>query len=185
MSEQGKPGDEGKAVTDRWWVDSGEKRREPAKRPSGPVGSRFYRTAEGFDQEAARARLTDLNMKLLVEANPPEGGWGYVQLAETAYPERERERIIALVALPAYARGAFIDSGRSVRVLVTGTPIGERILELALGDAPSFDCWVMGDWVREAVYEDVEVAVKSLRAFIEEFLSPQGIAAWEALRAQA
>ena len=173
-------------VKDRWWVDFGDKRRERARRrPSGPAGQSFYRSAIGFEQESARSRLTDLNLKLLMAVYPPEGKWGYVQLAETSYRERERERIKELVALPPYARGALIDCGRSVRVLVTGTPIGERILELALGENPSFDCWVHGDWVREAVFDDARQAIRVLRRFIAEFLSPEGITAWEALRAQA
>ncbi len=184
MSEADPPDGQGPNVKDRWWVDAGEKRSQKP-RPSGPAGSSFYRAGAGFDQETARTRLTDLNMKLLIEANPPEGGWGYVQLAETPYPERERERIKGMIPVPAYARGALIDSGRSVRLLFTGTPIGERILELALGEVLSFDCWVHGDWVREAVFEDMRKAAAAFNKLVDEFLSPAGIANWEALRAQA
>lgn len=180
-------------VKDRWWVDTGDKNKKGAKpaaavaekKPAAPVGSRLYRSAVGFDQEIARARLTDLNMKLLVEANPPEGGWGYVLLAENPFPEQERERIKSRVNLPAYARGAVIDGGRSLRLLFTGTPIGERILDLALTEIPSFDCWVEGDWVREEVFRNRRHALGRIRRLIEEFLSPEGIATWESLRARA
>jgi len=184
---EGKDAD-GKAVKDRWWVDFGDKQREQQARArveAGPVGSRFYRAGKGFDQEVARARLTDLNYKLLVEANPPEGGWGYVQLDEKRFSERECERIKAVLDLPAYARGAVIDSGRTIRLLVTGTPIGERVLELALGEDTSFDCWVRGEWVREALFKDKRKALADFRKRIEEFLSSEGIANWEAGRAQA
>jgi hypothetical protein len=178
---------DGKAVKDRWWVDFGDKQREkkPPKPEAGPVGSRFYQAGKGFDQDVARARLTDLNMKLLVEANPPEGGWGYVLLAEKRFSERECERIKGALKLPSYARGAVIDSGRTIRLLVTGTPIGERILELTLGDEPSFDCWIQGEWVREALYKDRRRALTEFRKRVDEFLSPDGIAHWEAGRAQA
>jgi hypothetical protein len=180
-------------VKDRWWVDTGDKSKRaqkaappvPVEKEAAPVGSRLYRSAVGFDQETARARLTDLNMKLLVEANPPEGGWGYVQLAETPFSEREREKIQSRVNLPGYARGAVIDGGRSLRLLFTGTPIGERILDLALTEVPSFDCWILGDWVREEVFENQRHALGRIRRLIEEFLSPEGIAMWESLRAQA
>jgi hypothetical protein len=171
-------------VKDRWWVDTGDKRRE---RPpvNAPVASGFYRSAAGFEQDTARARLTDLNMKLLVDGNPPEAGWGYVALVDVPFSEVELERIKKRVGLPAYARGVVVDSGRSVRVLITGTPIGQRVLDLTLGDAPSFDCWVDGEWVREAVFDDADQAIDGLRSYIVEYLSPESIQDWEARRARA
>lgn len=171
-------------VANRWWVDFGTEKVR-VKRAPGPAGSQFFQVAHDFDQERARERLTDNNLKLLAEADPPEGGWGYVRLAETAYPERELERVKRLVEVPAYARGVIVDCGRSVRLLITGTPPGERLLELALGEAPSFDCWVRGEWVREALFDDADRALKSLRRFIEEYLSPEGIARSEAISARA
>jgi hypothetical protein len=181
------PGESPPAVKDRWWVDTGDKRRArsaPPVVPAAPVGSKFYRSGIGFDQETARSRLTDLNLKLLMQANPPDGGWGYVQLAETSYSERERERLKEQIGLPSYARGVLVDCGRSVRLLITGTPIGRRILDLTLGDNPSFDCWIEGEWVRERLFRDNRSAVGALRRYIPEYLSPQGIATWESLRAQ-
>jgi hypothetical protein len=175
------------AVKDRWWVETGDKRRErpPAvATPAAPAGSRFYRSGIGFSQEVARSRLTDLNLKLLIEANPAEGEWGYVRLAETTHPERERERIKEQVALPRHARGVLVDCGRSVRLLITGTPIGQRILDLTLGDNPSFDCWIDGEWVHEEVFRDSRAALGALRRHIQQYLSPEGIANWQALRAQ-
>jgi hypothetical protein len=184
MSDE--PEDSSPAVKDRWWVETGDKKKERAApvAPAAPVGSKFYRSGIGFDQETARSRLTDLNLKLLMQANPPEGGWGYVQLAETSFSERERERIKEQVGLPAYARGVMVDCGRSVRVLVTGTPIGQRILDLTLGDNPSFDCWVDGEWVRERLFRDQRSAIGALRRYMRDYLSPEGIATSEALRAQ-
>lgn len=187
MSERAREGGppQSPTVKDRWWVDTGDKQRERPRSATAPVASGFYRSAAGFEQDAARARLTDLNMKLLVEGNPPEGGWGYVQLAEVAFSEAERERIKKRVPLPPYARGVVVDSGRSLRLLITSTPIGERILDLTLNDAPSFDCWVEGEWVREAVFDDGDRAIEGLRRFMDEFLSPKSIAEWEARRARA
>lgn len=167
-----------RTVKDRWWVESGDKERERGKRASGPVGASFFRAGEGYEQDRAHDRLTDTNLKLLHEASPPEAGWGYVQLTPQPYPERERERIKKLVALPPYARAAFIDSGRMVRILVTGTPVGARILELALGEVPSFDCWVDNEWMGEALFEDADTAIAALRRHIAEYLSPEGIERW-------
>jgi hypothetical protein len=184
MTRPSDDGPQGPTVKDRWWVETGDKRREPA-RPGGPAGTSVYRSAIGFDQETARSRLTDLNMKLLVEANPPEGGWGYVRLADATFPERKLERLKQRIALPAYARGVVVDCGKTIRLLITGTPIGERVLDLSLGYAPSFDCWIADDWVRERVFRSSDEAIDALPALIEELLSPQGIARWESLRAQA
>jgi hypothetical protein len=185
-----RPGDEKKApeptVANRWWVDlGGTEKVKAAKRPAGPVGSRFFVVGEGFEQERARERLTDDNLKILSAANPPEGGWGYVQLADTAYPQRELERIKKLVVLPPYVRGVIVDCGRSVRLLLTSTPPGERLLELTLGDSPSFDCWVHHEWVHEAVFDDAERALRALQRFIQRYLSPEGIARSEEISARA
>lgn len=176
---------QGPTVANRWWVDLGGIDKIPVKRAAGPAGSQFFQVAHDFEQERARERLTDNNLKLLALADPPEGGWGYVRLAETNYPERELERVKGLVALPPYARGVIVDCGRSIRLLITGTPVGERLLELALGEAPSFDCWVYNEWVREAVFEDAEAAIRALRRFVKEYLSPEGIAHAEAIAARA
>ncbi len=173
------------AVSNRWWVDLGGTEKVKVKRPPGPAGSRFFEAGRDFEQERAQERLTDNNLKLLRSAEPPEGGWGYVQLAETTYPARELERIKKLVALPVYARGVVVDCGRSVRLLVTGTPPGERLLELTLGETPSFDCWVHQEWVREALFEDADKALKAFRRLIEQYLSPEGIARAEAVAARA
>lgn len=174
------------ADASRWWIDRDKKREREraAPKPTVPVGSRFYRAGAGFDQETARSRLTDLNRKLLMDANPEEGSWAYVQLAEKPHPERERERIKEQIALPPYARALLVDCGRSVRVLVTASPLGARILDLTLGENPSFDCWIDGEWVRERLFRDNRSALNAIKRYIAEYLSPEGIASWEAVRAR-
>ena len=176
---------QGPTVANRWWVDLGGKEKVKAGRPAGFAGMQFFQVGHDFEQERARERLTDNNLKLLNAADLPQGGWGYVRLAETSYPERELDRIKRLVVLPAYARGLIVDCGRSVRLLITGTPVGERLLELALGEAPSFDCWVHHEWVREAIFDDADKALRALRGFLTEYLSPEGIARAEAVSARA
>ena len=172
----------------KWWVDLGdadEPRAPTTVTEVVPVGQKFYRAARDFEQEAARKRLTDNNLKLLIEANPAEGEWGYVQLADVQFPAKDAERIRDSVELPSYARGALIDSGKSIRLLVTGTPIGERILELTLAREPSFDCWVQDEWVKEVVFKDRKRALRGFRELIEHYLSPEGIEVWEQMRARA
>jgi hypothetical protein len=185
VAERNDGAPEKRTVADRWWAEFGDKRRDAVKRPGGPAGMSFFRAGIGFEQERARNRLTDNNLKLLYEANPPEGGWGYVQLADLKHPESDVQRLKEAVDLPAYARGVVVDSGLSVRLLFTGTPIGQRILEIALCDAASFDCWVDGEWVREALFASAGEAVAAAHALIETYLSPSGVAEWEAHRARA
>ena len=173
-------------ATDKWWVDKTGVDKAPEAKPlPGPVGSKFFAVGRDFDQEKARERLSDANLKLIEAASPAEGDWGYAQLADTAYPDRELERIKKLVALPPYARGVIVDCGRSVRLLVTGTPAGERLLELTLGEEPSFDCWIRSEWVGEAAFKDAERALMALRGYIEQYLSPEGIARRDAITPRA
>jgi hypothetical protein len=172
-------------VPDRWWADLGDKRRETGKRTSGPAGAFFFQSGKGFQQDRARSRLTDNNLKLLNEAAPDEGSWGHILLADAPHPEASLQRLKHRIGLPSYARGVIVDSGHSVRVLVTGTPIGARILELALGGAPSFDCWIDGEWVREELFSSVDAAIKAAQGLMTTYLSAEGIAAWEARRARA
>jgi len=168
-------------ATDKWWVDKTGVDKAPEAKPlPGPAGSKFFAVGRDFDQEKARERLSDDNLKLIEAVGPPEGEWSYTKLGDTAYPERELERIKKLVALPLYARGVIVDCGRSVRLLVTGTPAGDRLLELTLAEEPSFDCWIHHEWVREAVFKDAERALQALSGYIDEFLSPEGVAQLDA-----
>jgi hypothetical protein len=176
-------------VTDRWWFDTDRRGREAEKappKPEGPtIGSRFYRCAEGYNQDRAHARLTDINLKILIEGNPPEGGLSVLTLAERPLPQRERDQLLARVKIPPYARAVAVDSGRSLRIIITGTPVGQRILEMTLGKGPTFDCWVGGEWIRESFYGNTDEALKVLPGLIEEYLSPEGIARWSDVHVQS
>src|SRR5512143_4023176 len=106
-------------VENRWWAELGNKREgATAKRgeptPHPPAGYKFFRIAEGYDQDRARDNLTDQNQRMLHELNPEEGCWTYTSLLKARYPRRELDRIKQVLDLPRYARGAIIDSGRSV-----------------------------------------------------------------------
>jgi len=149
------------------------------------AGTRFFRAGLGYDQDRARERLTDNNLKILLAAQPPDGGWAYVELGGGRHPHRDQERIRRSFNLPPYARAVLVDSGRVVRVLVTGTPLGERILEFSLGFAPSFDCWLRDEWVEERVFRTPADAIKASGKLIRQYLSPEAIAHSEAIAARA
>lgn len=175
------------AVADRWWVDATDtdKSRPKPVQVAVPVAAQFYRSAQGFEQEAARERLSDNNWKLIAAAQPEEGRWVHVHLAETKFSEREIEKIKEKVDLPSYARGVVADSGRCVRLLVSGTPLGERVLELTLGDDPSFDCWIRNEWVDESRFQNRSHALKVFRRLIRKYLAPDAVAEYESIVAQA
>lgn len=172
-------------VDSRWWIDTTDRKQPAAPRPVATAGSRFFRAGIGFEQERARDRLTDNNLKILVESQPPEGGWAYVQLAEKRHPQKDLERIRRAIRVPPYARAVVADSGRVVRVLVTGTPIGRRILEFTLGYAPSFDCWVDDEWIEERVFRNPAEALQAVNRLVPRYLAPEAIARAAALAPRA
>jgi hypothetical protein len=153
-------------VENRWWVDSatGAKRRgptPPSERPTPPiVGDRFFAVGRGFDQDRARARLTDSNLNLLREANPPEDGWAYLAMTDEHSPEDWLERVRRAIRLPRGSRGVLVDSGASLRAIVTGQPFGERVVELTFGGDSSLDVWAGGEWVAERVFRSRERALR-------------------------
>jgi hypothetical protein len=172
-----KPREGGPTVENRWWVDTG-KTTEPAEVvPRGerpPVGTRFFDIGYEFDQEQAKQRLTDLNLKFLDEGKPAPNEWRLIRMVPTeSVPTGQVERIKRRLPLPPGARGVIVDSGRSVRFIITGDPIGERVLEFTLGEESSFDCWIRGDWVREELFRDLEDALRNARTFIGRYLGPQ------------
>lgn len=168
--------EDGPRVEDRWWVDTGKAEQAQAKAgaPRPPVGSRFFDIGYEFDQERARARLTDLNLKLLEEAAPQPGEWAILRMVPNeSVPGAELERMRSRIPLPAGARGVIVDSGRSVRFILTAEPVGERVLEFTLGEESSFDCWLHGDWVREELFTSVDDALDKARPYVRRYLEVQ------------
>jgi hypothetical protein len=145
------------SLENRWWVDQG-KDGQPIERPPATFGNRFFRTAAGFDQDRAQRRLTDLNLKWFTEASPEPGGWAVLHVLE-------KERV------PPKGRGILVDSGSSVRVILTGEPVGERLVEVRLGDESSFDAWVRGEWVREAIFRSFDEGLRRTPALAREYLT--------------
>jgi hypothetical protein len=170
------PRDGKPAVENRWWVDTGKanERTRPAAAERAPVGSRFFDIGYEFDQERARTRLSDINLKFLEEAHPDAGEWTTVCMVPSeSVPAADLERVKRRLALPPDARGVVVDSGRSARFIITGDPIGERILEFTLGEESSFDCWIRGDWVHEELFQSVEDALRKAGPYVKHYLGSQ------------
>jgi hypothetical protein len=164
-----------KAETDenRWWVDQGKSRErvKPEERQA-PAGALFFRSVEGYDQEQACENLSDLNLKLLAQANPAPGEWAYLPLLGERSPAKEIEKVKRALPLPPSVCAVLVDSGRSLRVIIADTPTHERILEFNFIDEASFDCWIRGEWVCEKVFkgkhELLQRAASLLRQYIEK-----------------
>ncbi len=143
-----------------------------SEEPREPAGATFFRSVENYDQEKALESLSDLNVKLIKQANPTPGEWAYLTLAEEHCPPKEAERIKRAITLPADVYAVIVDSGFSLRVILTGTPMYERMLEFNFIAEASFDCWIQEEWMREEVYEDkyelLRHAPKLLKKYLEK-----------------
>ncbi len=135
-----------------------------------PAGSGFFRSVENYDQEEAREWLSDPNIKLIQQANPKPGEWAYCSLLTDRCPPRETERVKRALPIPADAYAVLIDSGLSLRALITGTPMYERLLEFNFIDEASFDCWIQGEWVCEAVFDDKAELLRRAGTLLAEYL---------------
>ena len=155
----------------RWWIDQGKPRERD--QPKGPdenvAGASFFRVGIGYDQETARTRLTDLNLKLLAEGQVPDEGWGYLQMTPERFSSRTFDQIKRAVPLGPRVRALAVDSGVSLRVIVTGHPIGDRLLELRFGEETSFDAWVSGEWMEEAVFRRLREALRAAPRFVTHY----------------
>jgi hypothetical protein len=125
------------------WFPCVSKLRPAKVVPKGerpPAGSKFFDIGYAFDQEQATQRLTDLNLEFLDEGRPEPNEWRLIRMVpKESVPAGQIERIKRRLPLPPGARGVIVDSGRSVRFIITGDPVGERVLEFTLGEESSFD----------------------------------------------
>jgi hypothetical protein len=161
------------SLENRWWVDQGKAERGmPAERPPATFGHRFFRTGDGYEQNAAQRRLTDLNLKWFDEANPPVGEWAVVHLLGTErFPPKRFEKVRATLSIPPRGRGVLVDSGVSLRVIITGDPPFERLVEIRLGEDNTFDAWVHGEWVREVAFRHFDDALRRVPSLVREYLT--------------
>ena len=155
----------------RWWVDQ-QKTGVPGERPPAQFGQRFFQMGDGYDQDRAQRRLTDLNLKWFGEVDAPEGTWGVLHLLERQrVPEERMAKIRQGLPIPPNGRGVLVDSGESVRAIITGHPVGERLVEVRLGQESSFDAWVHGEWVREESFRTFEEAMRRVPRLIRDYLT--------------
>ena len=167
MAERNKKGPKER----EWWVEE-HKSRERAKQTErrAPAGASFFKTVEDYDQVQAEKNLTDLNAKLLAEADPAPGEWGYVALLEKKSSQREIDKVKRALPLPPNVRGAIVDSGLSLRAVVADTQDLGIMMEFNFIEEASFDCWIQNEWVSEQVFRGKHALLKRSERLLKRYL---------------
>lgn len=154
-------------VQNRWWVETTVKKPKQAQAdknlPQLPVAMGFYSVARDYDQDRAKDDLTDNNLRIIREANPPQGGWVYVPMTEERYRENLIKRIKDEFRLPREARGIVLDHGRLVRLLICGPEFEDWSIDITLTEVPSVDVYVWGTMHRERLFKNAEEALRQAR----------------------
>jgi hypothetical protein len=158
----------------KWWIDrkAVKEREKPAEPIKGIVEKWAFELLKNYNQDEAAKNLVDINPKIFKGLNVAAGKWGYYSLDVGTYPPEKLEKIKAALALPPGTRGIVIDAGYSVRVMITGEPVGERYVDINFVDAPSLDYWVNGQLIEERVFSNVGEALKRIRPDLPSYLNP-------------
>lgn len=161
----------------KWWIDRGpvKEREKPAEPVKGIIEKWAYELLKNYNQDQAQKNLVDINAKILKGTPIASGEWGYYSLDVGSYPPDKLAKIKSSLPLPAGSRGIVIDAGYSVRVIITGEPVGERYVDINFTDSPSLDYWVNGQLVEERVFSNVGEALKRIRPDLADFLKPSRV----------
>ena len=161
-------------VQNRWWVETTVKKPKRAKTdqnlPKLPVAMGFYSVASDYDQERAKEDLTDNNLRIIREANPPQGGWTYVAMTEERCPEHVVKRVKDEFRIPREARGIVLDHGRLLRLLICGPELEDWSIDITLTEEPSVDVYVWGTMHRERLFKNAEAALRQARRWAIDLL---------------
>ncbi len=91
-------------------------------------------------------------------------------MVEKKSPARMIEKVKRALPLPSFAQAVIVDSGLSVRAIITGAPVGERILEFNFVQEASFDCWIKDEWVREELFTGPEELLRKAARLLDKYL---------------
>ena len=159
----------------KWWIDRGpvKEREKPAAAPVKGIVERWaYELLKNYNQDQAAKNLVDINNKILHNLSIGPGEWGYYSLEIGTYPLEKLNKIKSGLPLPSGARGVVVDAGFSVRVIITGEPVGARFIDINFTDAPSLDFWVNGQLVEERLFANMGEALKRIRIDLADYLRP-------------
>ena len=156
----------------KWWIDTGAKRQQEADErvPTGVIERWAFELLKDYRQERALQNIVDINGQVLRELGTNEDRWVYVSLGVGEFPVKRLNYIKDSLRLPRYARALAIDAGYSIRVLITGNPPGEKVLDINFTEAPSLDYWTNNELIEEQMFRSIEDALKRLRNSIHRYL---------------
>ena len=159
----------------KWWIDRGpvKEREKPAGPAKGIVEQWAIELLKGYNQDLAAKNLVDINSKILGSLSVGAGEWGYYSLDVGTYPADKLARVKTALPLPSGARAIVIDAGYSLRVLITGEPVGERYVDINFTDAPSLDYWVNGQLVHEELFSNIGEALRRIKPDLPDYLKPR------------
>lgn len=158
----------------KWWIDRGtaKEREKETQLGRGIIEKWVYEMLKDYSQDQAVRNVVDINPRILKELSVSPGEWGYLSLGVGSHPAGGLAKIKSSLQLPPNARALAIDAGYSVRVMITGEPIGERFVDINFTEAPSLDYWVGGELVEERLFSNVDDALKKLRGLLHSYLNP-------------
>jgi len=158
----------------KWWIDRGPvKEREKSEvLGRGIIEKWTYELLKDYKQEQAVRNVVDINPRTLKDLGRAPFGWNYVSLGVGAYPPDKLDKIKKAFELPADARALLIDAGYSVRLLITGEPMGERLLDINFTEGPSLDFWVNNELIEERLFPNLDVTLRELKLALSRYLNP-------------
>ena len=158
----------------KWWIDRGpvKERDKDSALGRGIIEKWTYELLKDYSQERAVRNVVDLNPRFLKELTVEPGEWQYLSLGVGSYPPDRLAKIKGAINLPADARGLIIDAGYSVRVMITGEPIGDRLIDVNFTEGPSVDFWISNELMEERLFRSVEATLRYLQTALPEYLHP-------------
>jgi hypothetical protein len=158
----------------KWWIDRGpvKEREKESALGRGIIEKWTYNLLKDYRQDQAVRNVVDINPRVLKDLSVAPGEWGYLSLEVGKYSENGLAKIKSFLSLPSQARALVIDAGYSVRVMITGEPIGATLMDINFTEAPSLDYWINGELVEERLFYSVDDALKRLRGALPGYLNP-------------
>jgi hypothetical protein len=156
----------------KWWIDRGPvKEREKSEALGrGIIEKWTYELLKDYKQEQAVRNVVDINPRTLKDLARAPLGWSYVSLGVGTYPDDKLDKIKKAFELPADARALLIDAGYSVRLLITGEPVGERLIDVNFTEGPSLDYWANNELIKEKLFSNVDATLRELKSSLAIYL---------------
>ncbi len=161
----------------KWWIDTGVRRGQeaPEREPKGVIERWAFELLKDYRQERALQNIVDINGQVLRELGNNDQRWVHVSLGVGEFPTKRLNHIKDALRIPRYSRALVIDAGYSVRILITGDPPGEKLLDINFTESPSLDYWINGELMEEQMFRSIDDALKRLRNSVHRYLRKDSV----------